>query len=88
MTQRWERRLHCWELAVDRLECLSPRGLESQSADKIRDFIQHYQFRASLPDAVLVRLKAMIPEFLAGRYHRFSYGWQCLFRDMFLLDPA
>ncbi len=79
---KWERRLHCWEMAVDRLECLAPMDGENAGADKIREFIKHYQVRASLHSALLRRLKQMIPELVSGRYHRFSFGWTCMIQDL------
>jgi len=69
--------------ALDRLTSIE-RGNRSAQA-LIEAKIQHLKARQVLYEGtVLKRVKSVLQEFLAGRYHKFSNGWESVAKDLLI----
>ena len=50
----------------------------------IEDKIEHCNVRDHMPNSILQRFPLVVREFFTGRYHRYSYGWKSVAKDLFL----
>jgi hypothetical protein len=69
-------------LAHKRLSSASGLRLRPEAVARLTAKVEHLEMRAQLPPSALRRWPIVLRALAAGRYHRFSSGWESFAKDL------